>query len=135
MRSFKWALIFGLIVWAIPFVVAMFVFPLRASDRPFFESIMPVAVVVAAVICGVLYFRKVEAHFVREGILLGLIFLGVSLAIDLLMFSRGPMAMPLPDYVKDIGFTYLMIPAITLGMGYLLNTYHEKIMKPVDKQS
>ncbi len=126
MKSFRRALLYALIVWAIPFVVAMFVFPLRASDRPFFESIMPVSVAVAAVIFGVLYFRKVEAHFVREGILLGLIFLGVSLAVDLLMFSRGPMSMPLPDYVKDIGFTYLMIPAITLGMGYLLNTYHEK---------
>jgi len=41
MNSIKWALLYGLMVWAIPFAVAMLSFPLRANDRPFFESIMP----------------------------------------------------------------------------------------------
>ncbi|MFH1031195.1 MAG: hypothetical protein V1767_01290 [Chloroflexota bacterium] len=120
MKSIKWAVIYGLIVWAIPFVVAILIFPLRTSDRPFFESIMPVAVVAATVLCGALYFKKVESAFLKEGVLLGLVFLVISLVIDLLMFSRGPMAMPLADYVTDIGFTYLLIPMITFGMGYIL---------------
>ncbi len=121
MKSIKWAVIFGLIVWAIPFVVAMLIFPLRAADRPFFESIMPVAVVAATVLFSVLYFKRIESHFLKEGILLGLVFLVISVIIDLLLFSRGPMAMPFIDYIKDIGFTYLTIPAITVGMGYLLS--------------
>ena len=37
-----------------------------------------------------------------------------------LLFSEGPMKMPFADYIKDIGLTYLIIPMVTLGFGYLL---------------
>ncbi|TAL19136.1 hypothetical protein EPN90_04140 [Patescibacteria group bacterium] len=121
MKSIKSAVIYGFLIWLIPFTVAFLIFPLRISDRPFFESIMPVAVTATTVIFTVLYFKKVEANFLKEGALLGAVFLAISITIDLLMFSRGPMAMPLLNYVKDIGFTYLLIPAITIGTGYILD--------------
>ncbi len=41
--------------------------------------------------------------------------------IDLLMFSKGSMAMPIIEYFKDIGLTNLLIPAIIIGFGYLLD--------------
>jgi len=121
MKSKKLSLIYGFLVWVIPFVVAFLIFPLRNSDRPFFESIMPVAIVIVTVIFSVLYFKKVETNFLKEGIFLGIVFFAISIVIDLLMFSKGPMAMSFINYVKDIGFTYLLIPAITIGMGYLLD--------------
>ena len=121
MKSIKLAFIYGFVVWIVPFVIAFLIFPLRTSDRPFFESIMPVAVSVATVIFTVLYFKKVKMNFLKEGILLGIVFFAVSIAFDLLMFSKGPMAMPFLDYVKDIGFTYLLIPVITIGVGYILD--------------
>lgn len=121
MKSIRNALLFGFVGWLVPFIVAFAVFPLREADRPFFESIMPVTGVLTAVVLSVIYFRKVETDFLREGVLLGLVFLGVSWVIDLLMFSRGPMAMTLSDYVKDIGFTYLAMPVITVGIGYSLH--------------
>jgi len=37
------------------------------------------------------------------------------------MFSKGPMTMPLIEYIKDIGLTYLLIPAVTIGFGYILD--------------
>ncbi|MAG36017.1 MAG: hypothetical protein CL878_07225 [Dehalococcoidia bacterium] len=120
MRSVRTAVSYGLLVWVLPFVVAMVAFPLREDDRPFFESIMPVAVTCATVAFTVLYFRRVERSYVREGVLLGAVFFGISVAIDLLMFSRGPMAMSFVEYVKDVGFTYLLIPAITVGVGFAL---------------
>ena len=121
MKSIKLALLFGFLVWLVPFTVSFVVFPLRTSDRPFFESIMPVAVTIATVIFSVLYFQRIERGFFKEGILLGIVFFGVNIAIDLLLFSYGPMAMPFWDYVKDIGFTYLLIPAITAAFGYVLD--------------
>jgi len=104
----------------IPFVIAFLIFPLRNSDRDFFESIMPVAVVLATVIFSGLYFKKVHHEYLKEGLLLGVIFLLVNLVFDLAMFSQGPWAMPLGKYIKDIGFTYLMIPIITVGFGAAL---------------
>ncbi|HEY4612265.1 MAG TPA: hypothetical protein VII11_04725 [Bacteroidota bacterium] len=119
MKSFKYALLFGFLIWLIPFAVAVVIFPLRENDRPLFESIMPVAVTIAAVIFSVLYYRKVESGFVREGILLGIVWYLISVGIDLLMFSWGPMAMTFIDYMKDIGLTYLIIPTVTIGFGVL----------------
>ncbi len=121
MRSLKSAILYGLAVWVIPFVVAMIAFPLRENDRAFFESIMPVAVTLAVVLFTVKYFHRVEKDFVKEGIWLGIVFLVVSVVIDLLLFSKGPMAMPLISYIKDIGFTYLAMPVVTVGVGCLLH--------------
>jgi hypothetical protein len=48
--------------------------------------------------------------------MLGIVFLVVSVAIDLLMFGWGPMKMAFVDYLKDIGLTYMVMPMITVGM-------------------
>ncbi|OGZ40116.1 MAG: hypothetical protein A3I20_00670 [Candidatus Portnoybacteria bacterium RIFCSPLOWO2_02_FULL_40_15] len=120
MRSVKLALIYGLLVWVIPFVVAIAIFQLRESNRPLFESIMPVAVASAVVLFSILYFRKLDKDFINEGIKLGVLWLVISVVIDLLMFSSGPMKMSLALYTSDIGVTYLMMPIITGGTGYLL---------------
>jgi len=121
MTSIKRALLFGLLVWLIPFAVAFVIFPVRQSNRPLFESIMPVTVALAAVVFAVLYLRQVDGRFVREGLSIGLIWLVMCLAIDMpLMLLGGPMQMTLWEYVSDIGITYLMIPVITIGMGVVL---------------
>jgi hypothetical protein len=120
MKSVKWALLFGFFVWLIPFIVSIAIFPFRTSDRPLFESIMPVVVTLCAVVFSVLYFKKVQNRFIREGIMIGILWLAISIVIDLALFMQGPMKMDFIDYIKDIGLTYLIIPAITIGDGYLL---------------
>ena len=125
MRSFGKAILYGIAVWAIPFIAAMFIFPLRESERPLFESIIPVAVALGAVIFSAVYLRNSDVNYVKEGIFIGVIWLGVSLIIDLSMFMWGPMKMSFIDYMKDIGLTYLMIPIITIGMGKVLDVKHK----------
>lgn len=121
MTSLRRALLFGFLVWLVPFIVAFVIFPLRESSRPLFESIMPVAIATVVVGLGVTYFHVVNGNFVREGLLLGLLWLAISVLIDApLMLLGGPMRMSLSQYVADIGATYLMIPVITLGLGVTL---------------
>ena len=121
MTSIRKALLFGFLVWLVPFVVAFLIFPLRESSRPLFESIMPVAIATAAVGLAVAYLRPVKRGFLREGVLLGLLWLVISLVIDApLMLFGGPMQMTLAEYVADIGVTYLIIPVITVGIGAAL---------------
>ncbi|MFN8492767.1 MAG: hypothetical protein U0350_34510 [Caldilineaceae bacterium] len=131
MKSLKWALLGALLIWFIPFVISLVLFPIHTTQRPLFESIMPVVLAVCASVLGNLYFRRLDNSFVREGVWLGLLWLLVSIALDLLMFMWGPMKMSLADYVKDIGFTYLIYPAITIGMGYLL--VGRQTMAPVQR--
>jgi len=120
MKSIKKALLYGLLVWLIPFIVAILLSSVRKHNRPLFESIMPVVITISAVPFLILYFSKLQAHFLKEAVLLGIIWLAISLILDLLLFMEGPMKMSFADYMMDIGLTYLMIPTISIGFGCLL---------------
>ena len=117
MRAYGRAILYGLLIWAIVFAVAILITPLRETDRPLFESIMPVALSLCTAAASCMYLGRVRRNALRAGVGLGVIWLAVSLGLDALMFSRGPMQMSLPSYLKDIGLTYLIIPAVTVAMG------------------
>lgn len=120
MKNLKLAVLYGFLVWIIPFAAAFLIFPIRQSNRPLFESIMPVSGTFASILALYLYIKNAGAFSVKEGIKLGLLWMGISIAIDLLMFMQGPWKMTLSEYMSDIGVTYLAIPIITGGFGYLL---------------
>lgn len=112
------AVLFGLLVWLAAFLAAFLIFPLRDSSRPLFESIMPVVLSTATAALAVIYFRGVSRDYLREGILLGCLWLAINVLIDApLMLVGGPMLMTLGEYIADIGVTYLVIPAVTIGIG------------------
>lgn len=118
MVALRKALMYGVLIWLTAFALAFAIFPIRESSRPLFESIMPVVLAAATVFFGVRYFRNVRTRFKREGILLGLMWMGINVAIDVpLMLSPSPMQMTLAEYISDIGLTYLLIPIITTGIG------------------
>ena len=115
--------LFGFLVWLIPFLVSFLIFPLRESDsyRPLFESIMPLALTITVVIFSVLYFKKLEKNYLNESILVGFVWLIINIIIDLIMFlPESPMQMSFVNYMMDIGITYLIIPTIVIGAGYLI---------------
>ncbi len=120
MKKYLKLALFGFLTWLIPFVVSFLIFPLRSSYRPFFESIMAVVVAISAVLFTVLYLKKLTIGFLREGILTGVIWFIINIGLDLMLFMEGPMKMSFADYMMDIGFTYLIIPTVTIGFGYLL---------------
>ena len=116
MASIRRALILGFLVWLIPFVVAVAVFPVKAWSRSLFESIMAVTLALPVVLFSVLYFRRVREGFLREGIVLGLIWFAINVAIDLPLMLNPPINYTLAEYIMDIALTYLMIPVITVGI-------------------
>jgi len=129
-RSLLRALAYGFLLWVIPFAVALALFSIRGSDRIFFETIMPVVITVTVVILSYLYFNNVSGAYLKEGIVIGILWFAMSIIFDLAMFTWGPMAMSLVDYMKDIGLTYLIYPAVTIGIGYLLEKKQSAQAKP-----
>ena len=120
-RNWKTIMLFGFLIWLIPFVVSFFIFPLRSSSRPLFESIMPVVLTSAVVFFTVRYLSKIHREFVKEGIFIGIVWAVISLVIDLILFMpESQMQMTLSDYIMDIGITYLIILIIPLGSAYLM---------------
>lgn len=127
MHSLKKSILFGFLVWLLPFIVAFLIYPIHESHRPLFESIMPLVITISVVIFSYLYFKNIDKNVKAEGAKLGVVFLLISLTIDLIMFiPNSPMHMNLLDYISDIGLTYLMIPVITIGMGYAIDREKNK---------
>jgi len=118
--------LFGFFIWLIPFVVSVLIFPLRAMQRPLFESIMPVVIAIWTVFFAVIYLLGIKSGFQKEGIVIGMAWFFISIFLDLLVFIEGPIKMSLWDYVTDILLTYLMIPTITFGFGYLMEKYSSR---------
>ena len=117
MVALRKGVLFGILIWATAFVVAFVIFPIREASRPLFESIMPVVLAGVTVFFAHRYFRGVKTSFAKEGLLLGLLWLGINVVIDLpLMLAPSPMQMSLSEYFADIGLTYALIPIITAGM-------------------
>ena len=112
--------LFGFFVWLIPFVVSVLIFPLRAMQRPLFESIMPVVIAIWTVFFAVTYLSGLKSGFQKEGILIGVAWFLMGIILDLLIFVDGPIKMSLWDYALDVPVTYLIIPTITFGFGYLM---------------
>lgn len=79
---------------------------------------MPVVVTAATVFFAVIYFRRVRAAFVKQGIVLGCLWYVINVAIDLPLMLSPPMTTGFVEYMADIGLTYLVIPAVTIGIGF-----------------
>ena len=121
MTLWRRALVYGLVLWGVPFVVAVLSFSLRDDSRPLFESIMAVTVCATTVALAVSYLGRISKAFLRAGVLVGVLWLAISILLDApLMLLGGPMQMTFGAYMADIGVTYFMIPTITVGMGILL---------------
>jgi uncharacterized membrane protein YpjA len=122
MNKYLKIVLFGFLTWLIPFAVSFVVFPFKASNRGLFETVMAVTVTAVAVIFASLYLNKVPRGFTRAGVLIGVAWFFVNIVIDLLLFlPPSPMQMSFPDYMTDIGFTYLIYPIVSIGCGYLLD--------------
>lgn len=111
---------YGLLIWLIPFVVAMALYTVRESWRSLFESAM--AVVLASAVTAFAYdhLRRLSAAGAGTGLAVGLVWMAISIAIDLPLMLPAPIAMPVGEYFADIGLTYVMIPVIAAGIGAAL---------------
>ncbi|BDZ66746.1 hypothetical protein [Methanobacterium ferruginis] len=120
MNKYLKMVLFGFLVWLIPFVVSFFIYPLKTAENPLFESIMPLTLTIIVIWLAYLYLKNLKTGFIREGVMIGVIWFVINIAIDLVMFlPPSPMQMTLTNYMMDIGITYLMIPVITMGMGFM----------------
>ncbi len=85
---------FGVLMWLIPFIIAVAVFGIHETNRPLFESIMAVTVTSCAVFLGLSYLNKVKENKQREALQAGILWLVISVLIDApLMLFGGPMYM------------------------------------------
>ncbi len=111
---------YGFIVWAVPYFSAIPLLGLMQTDPLFFKTLMIVIGGIVAAICTVLYFDKINKDFLREGIILGLVWLIFNWLLDfvgLLPLSK----MPYSRYFMEIGLRYICMLAPSVSVGYILS--------------
>ena len=122
MKKYQRNILYGFLAWLIPFV-ASFLFYTREGgltiDIFLFKSIMIVVGTFSAAILLVSYFKNINADYLKEGVIIGLTWLAISILLDLLVLI--PMSgMSIADYFAQIGIRYLAIPAMCIAVGAAL---------------
>jgi hypothetical protein len=123
MNKYAKIILFGLVIWLIPFLVGFLFIDQEGNfiiSETFFKSIMIVIGSLVGVILAVKYFKGIKANFIKEGIILGIVWLIINWIIDLIMVSVGFFPMTIGKYFTDIGLRVLGLPIYTIGLGYAL---------------
>ena len=110
---------FGIVLWAIPYVTAIPLLGLNESDQLFFKTIMIVEGSIVGAILAAVYFMSVERDFLREGIMLAVVWIVVNWLHDYgghVYFTD----MPLDRYFLEIGLRYIAMAAPTVAIGYVM---------------
>ncbi len=110
-------LIFGVLVWMVPFVVA---FPFYSAtgeltmDVFLFKSIMILTLVTTTTVLSVVQLKKTKGTALSTSLVVGLTWLLIPLLLDFLILI--PVAeMSTSDYIKQIGMRYMVVPMIVIG--------------------
>ena len=124
MKNTPRLLLLGLMTWAIPFFTAFFFMDKTGQlsiDAYLFKTIMIIVGGITGAFAIVLYFNKREETYLKHGLLSGFIWFIINIVLDLVLLV--PMSkMPYPDYFSQIGLRYLMIPIMTILVGYILTS-------------
>lgn len=122
MKKYLRILLYGFLAWLIPFISAFFFYTREGKlniDIFLFKTIMIIVGSITGAILLILYFKKIHADYLKEGILVGILWFVINILLDLLVLI--PMSgMSISDYFTQIGLRYLMIPAMSIAIGAAL---------------
>ncbi len=111
---------FGFLVWLIPTLIttALIYFP---STESLFDIISALAIIISVALFSYLYFKDVTTNFIKEGIIIGITWIIISIIFDLVMIIVGVSHISIADYALRVVPLYVIIPAITIGYGLQLD--------------
>jgi hypothetical protein len=123
MKKIPKLILFGLLTWIIPFAISFFFY--SKDGQPLiniflFKSIMILVGAVVGVLLLVLYFKDLKKDFFKEGIIVGAAWFAINAALDIVILI--PISgMSIGVWFQQIGLRYLIIPIISISMGYVKN--------------
>lgn len=114
--------LFGLLTWLTSFIVSWFFYSKEGQpviDLIIIKTIMIVLFSILGAVLLILCFKGIHKNYLGEGIGVGIVWLVINWILDLVVLV--PMAkMAIGIYFAHIGLRYLMIPTMSISMGYLL---------------
>ena len=111
---------YGLLVWLIPSLITVISGSFLAAMN-IFEIVSASAIAVTVIAFSYLYFNCITQNFLKEGVLIGIIWLIISIVLDIILILLGISQLTLTDYAMYVAPLYIIIPAITIGLGLYMN--------------
>lgn len=119
---------FAVVLRASPYATAIPFMPLMQSDAVFVKKIMAVEGAIVGTVLACLYFRDVRADFLKEVMLLAIVWIAANWLLDfaaLLPFTK----MPLSWYFLEVGLRCIAIAAPTVAASFTL-ARHARVARP-----
>lgn len=115
---------FGFMVWLIPTIVTYITS--FTSGLYLFEIISALSIAITVIIFAYIYFKDLDSHFIRDGIILGMIWIIISIVLDIILVLLGITKLTLSQYLFYVAPIYIIIPAVTIGFGLYKDQIKEK---------
>lgn len=111
---------YGLLVWLIPSLITV-ILGSFISAMNIFEIVSAVAIAVTVMVFSYLYLKGITENFIKEGVLIGISWLIINIVLDIILILLGISQLTLTNYAMYVAPLYIIIPAITIGLGVYMN--------------
>ena len=111
---------YGLLVWLIPSLITVILGSFIAAMN-IFEIVSAVAIAVTVIVFSYLYLKCITENFIKESVLVGISWLIISIVLDIILILLGISQLTLTNYTIYVAPLYIIIPAITFGLGLYMN--------------
>ena len=111
---------YGLLVWLVPSLITVILGSFLVTMN-IFEIVSAAAIAVIVIIFSYLYFKGITENFIKESVLIGISWLIISIVLDIILIFLGISQLTLMNYAMYVAPLYIIIPAITIGLGLYMN--------------
>ena len=120
-------IIFGFLIWLIPFLISM---PFYKNGQPAIniftiKTLMIFTGTFITAILLILLFKKQNNNFLLFGITVGIIWFIINIILDLLLLVPM-MKIPISSYFLQIGFRYLNMIIMSVSFGYIIECIEKR---------
>lgn len=115
----KLAIIFGILIWFITFVLTSILNPFFTDNLPNANIIVPLTSIIVTGFFGILYIRNIETNEVIEGFLVGIIFIIMDIICDNIFLAIQYKPVIIHDYPLHVISMFIITLLITTFLGYL----------------
>lgn len=116
----KLAIIYGILSWFFIYIISTILNPFIIDNIPYVNMVIPIAIIIVTGFFGIVYIRNFNSDEVLEGFLLGILFLVIDIACDLVFFIIPKnYNIIIDNYLIHLISMIILIPLITTFIGYL----------------
>ena len=116
----KLAVIYGILIWAVTYVISLIVQPLITNNNLYDNLILLLSMIIVTGFFGILYIREINEDEVIEGIIVGIIFIAIDIVCDVIVFIiPNNHTILITNYTTHLILMSIITLLTTTFLGYL----------------